>query len=180
MSIVITGNPGVGKHTVAKLLAKKLGFRLVDVNKVAISNKIYKKNKSTLEVDTARLSKIISKLITPETVVVGHLAPYVVSKSGADTVIILRKNPYRLIPIYKKRKYSQKKMYENLGSEILGVIAYDTFTKFGKKAIQIDATGICAKKLLKKILASMKTKKQDKVDWLGMVAKKNQLSRFFR
>ena len=35
MSIVITGNPGVGKHTVTKKISEKLGFPIIDINIVA-------------------------------------------------------------------------------------------------------------------------------------------------
>ena len=35
MSFVITGNPGVGKHTVAERLSKKIGYKIIDINKIA-------------------------------------------------------------------------------------------------------------------------------------------------
>jgi adenylate kinase len=177
--LVITGNPGVGKHTISKILAEKLGYDILDINQIAIKNRIYKKSGSTLDVDTKKLERIVKKMITPKMVVVGHLAPYVVPRSQVKFAIVLRKNPYKLIPIYKKRRYSQKKLYENVGSEVLGVIAYDATSKFGKKTLQVDATGLSVSKLLKKILRVMKTKKQDNVDWLGLVSKKGDLARFF-
>ena len=177
--LVITGNPGVGKHTISKILAEKLGYDILDINQIAIKNRVYQKSGSTLDVDTGKLEKIIKKMIRPNMVVVGHLAPYVVPRSQVKFAIILRKNPYKLIPIYKKRRYSQKKLYENIGSEVLGVIAYDARSKFGKKALQVDATGLSVSKLFKKILRAMKTKKQDDVDWLGLISKKGDLARFF-
>ena len=30
--LVLTGNPGVGKHTVSKILAEILGYKIVDIN----------------------------------------------------------------------------------------------------------------------------------------------------
>ena len=178
--LVITGNPGVGKHTTAKLLAKKLGYEILDINEIAIQKKIYKKSGSTLDVDTKKLAKVIKKLAKPKTVVVGHLAPYVLQRSQVKFAIILRKNPYKLIPVYKKRKYSQKKILQNIGAETLGVIAYDAIAKFGKKkSIQIDATAISPSRLVKKIERALGTKKQDAVDWLGLVSKKGDLANFF-
>jgi len=35
MSIVITGNPGVGKHTIAKEIAKNLEYSIIDINQIA-------------------------------------------------------------------------------------------------------------------------------------------------
>lgn len=79
--IVITGNPGVGKHTVSKKLSQKLGFPIIDLNQIAIQNKIYQKHDHALDVDTKKLAKIIKKFLKKDTIVVGHLAPYVIEKS---------------------------------------------------------------------------------------------------
>jgi adenylate kinase len=179
VSLVITGNPGVGKHTVSEILAEKLRYEILDLNQIAINHKIYKKSGSTLDVDTKKLGRIMRKLAGPKTIVVGHLAPYVLDGSQVKIAIILRKNPYKLIPIYQKRKYSKKKITENVGSETLGVIAFDSAARFGKKSLQIDSTGLSAEKLARKIQSSLKSKKQDSVDWLGLVAKRGDLARFF-
>ena len=43
--LVISGNPGVGKHSPAKLITKKIsGAKILDINKIAIDlNAILKK-----------------------------------------------------------------------------------------------------------------------------------------
>jgi adenylate kinase len=181
MSIVITGNPGVGKHTVARKLSSELGFAVVDLNQVAITKGIYEKKGTTLDVDVSRLAKVVKKMLKSNTIVVGHLAPYVVPKRQVKFALVLRKNPYKLITVYKKRKYSKKKAFENLGSEILGVVAYDAISRFGSsKVYQLDATGLSAKKIINKIRSIFKKKfASDRVDWLSMVAKNNDLTKFF-
>src|SRR3970282_1364660 len=120
MAIIITGNPGVGKHTVAKSIGKILKYKILDINQIAL-------------------------------------------ESG----------------IYKKRKYSAKKIAVNVGSEILGVIAYDSIKKFGKnKSYQIDTTSKSVPKITKAVISSLKGKfKNDKVDWLTLVSKKNDLKK---
>ncbi len=176
---VITGNPGVGKHTLAKRLAGK--FEILDLNRVAIDNKVYKKTRDALDVDVVKLGKIVKKMIRSDTLAVGHLAPYVVPPKQVRFVIVLRKSPYQLIPVYKKRRYAKKKMFENLGSEILGVTAYDAITRFGKKkTFQIDTTNLSVQKTADRIKLVFKKKfKGDRVDWLALVAQKNDLARFF-
>ena len=73
--------------------------------------------------------------------IVGHLAPYVLDKSNIDLVIILRRNPYTLIEIYKERNYQDSKIKQNTGSEILGVIVNDSIQSFGKeKTFEINTT----------------------------------------
>jgi len=182
LSKVITGNPGVGKHTVAKQIAKDLNLDLIDINKVAIENGIFVRGKETLDVDTKALQKILDKKITKNSLIVGHLAPYVISKNKVKMTIVLRKNPYKLIPIYKKRKYSKQKTIENLGSEILGITFYDALKKFGPaKTRQIDTGLSSVSKVVKKIETLFEKGKfqEDQVDWLGLISKNGDLKRFF-
>jgi len=179
--LVITGNPGVGKHTIAEKLSGKTNMQIIDLNQIAIQNKIFKKHDSALDVDVTKLTKIVRKMIQKNGIVVGHLAPYVLDKKQVSHVIILRKNPYKLIPVYKKRKYSQKKTIENIGSEILGIIEYDSITRFGmKKTAQINTTNLTPTQIVNKIMRILKNKfKGDKVDWLDIVANKGDLAKFF-
>ena len=96
-------------------------------------------------------------------------------------MIVLRKNPYDLIQIYDKRNYSDTKKNHNLGSEILGVIAYDSIEKFGKdKTFQINTTSLTVEEVTKKIESIINgTSKGDTVDWLTEVTRKNDLRKFF-
>ncbi|MGI0003989.1 MAG: AAA family ATPase, partial [Candidatus Nitrosotenuis sp.] len=79
MSLVITGNPGTGKHTVSKILAERMGYEILDLNQIAIKNRIFKKRGSTLDVDTKKLARIMKELARPKTITRGHLAPYVLA-----------------------------------------------------------------------------------------------------
>jgi len=179
MAIIITGNPGVGKHTIAKSVAKILNYKILDINKLALESGLYEKKDDT--VDVKKLKNILKKKIKRNSLIVGHLAPYVISKTQIKKVIILRKNPYKLISVFKKRKYSAKKIIENTGSEVLGVIAYDSIKKFGKKnSHQIDTTSKSVSKISKIVLSALKGKfENDTVDWLTLVSKKNTLKKFF-
>lgn len=181
MAIIITGNPGVGKHTIAKSISKILKCEILDINKIALESKIYEKKYESNDVDTLKLKKILKNKINNNSIIVGHLAPYVTSKKQITTAIILRKNPYKLVSIYKKRKYSSKKIAENIGSEILGIIAYDSIKKFGKnKCHQIDTTSKTVSKISKTIKNIVEGKfDNDYVDWLTLISKKNDLKKFF-
>src|SRR3990172_6211497 len=156
MAIIITGNPGVGKHTVAKSIGKILKYKILDINQIALESGIYEKNDETIDVDIKKLKNILKNKIKANSIVVGHLAPYVVTKK-------------------------QVKKAVNVGSEILGVIAYDSIKKFGKnKSQQIDTTSKSVPKITKAVISSLIGKfKNDKVDWLTLVSKKNDLKKFF-
>ena len=181
MSYVITGNPGVGKHTIIKEIGKLLHLSIIDINSVAKEFGLFEKNKETNDVDVVKLGKIIADTISHPVLFVGHLAPYVLSTDKIKKVIVLRKNPYDLISVYKKREYSKEKIRDNLGSEALGVIFHDTIIQFGtEKTIQIDVTSQNIQETTKKVIDAIKGKiETEEVDWLTTIAEKNDLKEFF-
>ena len=180
MSIVITGNPGVGKHTITKKISEILNFPIVDINIVAKDLELYEKNENTNDVDTQKLAKILGERKLDEKIVVGHLAPYVLEKNQVKIIIILRRNPYDLESVYKERNYSEIKIKENTGSEILGIITHDTIEKFEEKAFQIDVSEKNIQEVVKKVLKIISKKEgNEEVDWLNLVTKNNDLEKFF-
>ena len=58
--LVLTGNPGVGKHTVSKILAEALGYKIVDVNKEAVKAVMSEQNDS-IDVDVEKTKKTIRR-----------------------------------------------------------------------------------------------------------------------
>ena len=180
MSIVITGNPGVGKHTITQLIADKMKLSIIDINKVARDSELFEKNGDTNDVDVKVLEKILKSKISENNIIVGHLAPYVLRKNQVKIMIVLRRSPYDLIPIYKDRKYDDVKIRDNVGSEILGVITNDAMEKFQEKTFQINVSGKTITEMLEKIMSMIMNKKGDElVDWLELVRKNNDLGKFF-
>ena len=182
VNLVITGNPGVGKHTIADLFVKQnSSYQIFDINKFAIEEGLGEQTDDGIEVDTKKLKNEIQKLNLEKSLIVGHLAPYVLDESNIEYVIILRKNPYELIKIYEKRKYQNQKIKENAGSEVLGVIANDSITSFGKeKSFEVDATDKTPEVILKRIQDIMNNQESgDIVDWLKLIEEKNEMNKFF-
>jgi len=180
MSIVITGNPGVGKHTITKKISEILNFPIVDINIVAKDSNLFEKNENTNDVDSRKLAKILQERELNETIIVGHLAPYVLEKNQVEIIIILRRNPYDLESVYKERNYSEIKIKENTGSEVLGIIMHDTIEKFEEKAFQIDVSEKNIQEVMEKVLEIISKKEgNEEVDWLNLVVKNNDLEKFF-
>ncbi len=180
MSVVISGNPGVGKHTITKEISKILKLSIIDINNIARDAGLLEKNEDTHDVDTKKLGKILEGKISEKNVIVGHLAPYVLDKNRVKKIIVLRRNPYDLISVYKERKYTEKKIIENIGSEILGIIAYDAINKFQEKTFQVNISGKNIQGTVKKIMNIISNNKgNETVDWLDVVRKNNDLKKFF-
>ncbi|MHA7646538.1 adenylate kinase family protein [Nitrosopumilus sp. S4] len=180
MSIVITGNPGVGKHSISDKIAQKLNLDVIDINQIAKDSGLFEVNESSNDVDTEKLKKILKEKISKNSLIIGHLAPYVLEKNQVKKIIILRRNPYDLLEVYKQRKYNDKKSKENTGSEILGIITHDAIKEFQEKAFQIDTTEKSIQEVTEKainvILNDIQT---EEVDWLDLVTKNNDFKKFF-
>ena len=191
LRLVITGNPGVGKHTSAKIIAEKIDAKIIDINDVAIDNNARGKNTDLgFDVDVKKLVRMLEKLLKTkrDLVLVGHLAPYVLRPAGISLAAVLRRSPYELEKTLKKRGYSVDKVRENVASEILGISLYDSLKTFGKsKVVEIDTTGKTPKETADDILAILQNKQESRpkpkligTDWLNLVSEKGDMRRFFK
>jgi len=140
--LVLTGNPGVGKHTAAsEIMKQNTMYEIIDINNLAIELGLTEKAKETLEVYVAELKIKMKQKVSNNSLIVGHLAPYVLDESDVDVVIVLRKNPMDLIKVFKNRGYSKEKIKSNTAAEFIGVTFNDSISSFGKdKTFQIDTT----------------------------------------
>ena len=180
MSIVITGNPGVGKHTITQEVADKMKLPKLDINSIAKDSGLFEKNVETNDINIEELEKILKQKISENNIIVGHLAPYVLTKNQVKIIIVLRRSPYDLITVYKNREYSDYKIKENTGSEILGVIAHDAINRFQEKTFQINVTGKTIPEVVERVMSIISENKgSDQVDWLDLVRKNNDLGKFF-
>ena len=58
VNLVITGNPGVGKHTIAELFLKHdTSYQILDINKFAIEKGLGEKVEDDIEIDTVKTKK---------------------------------------------------------------------------------------------------------------------------
>ncbi len=177
--LVITGTPGVGKHTIGKQISQDMKLDIIDINEVAKSNGLV--NDTTNDIDTDVLGDILRPNLTSRSLVIGHLAPYVLDVDIVTRIIILRRNPYELETIYNQRGYSKSKTFENMASEILAIIAFDTIVKFQERAVEIDVS----KKTVDESVCMISSVITDDiysnidVDWLSLVEDKHDIRRIF-
>ncbi|MGA9318116.1 MAG: AAA family ATPase [Nitrososphaeraceae archaeon] len=181
--LVITGNPGVGKHTTAFELKKILDLVLIDINDLAVQHHAFLQTPN-LEINSREIAAIIESKLgeSQRTVIVGHLAPYVLKKEWIDLTIVLRRSPYAILSTLESRNYSVEKIKENVASEILGVILYDSVQCFGKEKIaELDTTQATSTEICEKIISLIKDntgRKIGVVDWLSLVNERGDVGRF--
>ncbi len=150
--IAITGVPGVGKTTVAKALAEKLGYQYINLNQLLIEKfkPQYNDFYDSYEIEDYMLEEISKEL--PENCVVdshlSHLLPNV------DVIVLLKLDPNQLKERLEKRGYDFRKIFENVWAQNLGVI--ESELPKDKKVIVIDTTGKSVEKIVNEILSSLK------------------------
>jgi len=172
--LVLTGNPGVGKHTTASEIMKQNAmYEIIDINNLAIELGLTEKAKETLEVYVAELKIKMKQKVSKNSLIVGHLAPYVLDESDVDVAIVLRKNPMDLIKVFKNRGYSKEKIKSNTAAEFIGVTFNDSISSFGEeKTFQIDTTNKTPEQVTSIIDKIVNGKnKGDMVDWFHLVDK---------
>jgi adenylate kinase len=187
--VVITGNPGVGKHSCAKFVSEKLGkAKIIDINRVILANNAVALRADGVdglgEIDVKKTKGLMLEEIkkAKDVIIVGHLAPYVLNKTQIDLVAILRRSPYELAKIFRQRKYSPMKMRDNLAAEILGITLYDSLERFGKKRVaELDVTGKTPQDIAEDVVSKLKKKSKKRIgiiDWLSLVHEKGDAQKF--
>lgn len=172
MIITITGTPGTGKTTVARIVSRKLNAKLVHLAIFIKKHKLYEsydKKRKAMIVDVDNLRNTFSRIVGShgENIVVdGHLSHFL----DADVVFVLRLDPLKLRERLLRKRFSREKTAENVEAEILGIIYSEAMDLHGKtrKVVQIDTTGMSKNDVARLILNTLSHKKyrSDKVDWL--------------
>jgi adenylate kinase len=130
--VIVTGTPGTGKTTVAMRLAKKAGWKYVDVNKVISHHKLsegYDRKRRCKVVDVKKLNKALTGLIngsgTEQGIVIDSHLSHHLPASAVDACVVTKCNLKLLKNRMKRRKYPVDKIKENLECEIMDVCLND-------------------------------------------------------
>ena len=137
MKICITGTPGTGKTEVAPLVAKKIGWKYVDLNELAKDKDLFTGYDSKRKCDIVDIKKLNSEMkkIKGDVIFQSHYAHEI----SCDLIIVLRTSIGELRRRLAKRNWPKDKVDENIEAEIMDVCKEESLSK-GKPVFEVDTT----------------------------------------
>ncbi|NVM01134.1 MAG: AAA family ATPase [Candidatus Helarchaeota archaeon] len=187
--IILSGTPGTGKTTIAKILSEALNANLIDINKEVIENQFYTfdSERETKIADIKKLKKHLKKIIqeihSEYILVEGHYAD-ILPDELVYKAIILRTHPEILKKRLEQKKFSGKKISENLQAEILGDCSSHAYESYkANKIYELNTSKISIDKTINILIALIKNDKSsyqlEKIDWLEDLEKNKSLNKYF-
>jgi len=153
--IIITGTPGVGKTTLAETLVKKNDYERVDLHtKYKQISEKYDRQKQCYVIDYTKLVALVKKQLHETTakglVVDSHVTHYLPTKLVDLCVVLSCSNLKLLRQRLLKRRYTAKKIQENLEAEIMQVCLNEARTR-KHKIVVFDTATIAMQQIVAKI-----------------------------
>lgn len=183
--ILLTGVPGVGKSTVADMLAERLGGDHIDLSDLAeqmgfITGWDEKRETAIADIDRLRQQvTLISDASERPVIVEGHFAADVVIPAAELLIFVLRKAPWRLKEDLEARGYGEEKVSENVEAELLDVCLVDSLEVHDSERIcEVDTTDRPPEDVVEEILSVVHGDakyRRGHIDWLGRAESKRLL-----
>lgn len=194
MKVVITGTPGVGKHTIAESLSTIMGkIPILDINGIILSENLLtttsENDDNNKEVDIQKSCEFLTLLLSKDkfqnSIIVGHLAPYVINSQIVDLVVILRRSPYELKKIYQKRCYSDSKTRANINAEILGILSYDAsknfdFSKLSELENSSNLLPSSVAQSIYDMCLNAKSRSFGFIDWISLIQSDSEMLKYIK
>ena len=157
--IAISGSPGVGKSTLAKFLAKKLGYDRLDLHYYykRISTR-YNRSKQSYDINYKKFEKLVKEKLnqTKKGLIIDSHISHLLPKKLVDLCIVLtHSNLKTLEKRLKARKYSKKKIQENLDAEIFQICLMEAQEKGHKVLVFDTAKEIHKQRIVQKIAGQL-------------------------
>ena len=188
--ILITGTPCVGKTTVAKQLAAKLGAEYINLTDFAKTHNLIlgedTERHTTIINEEAMQQKIgetINASQNANIVIDGHYAAAVTPAKHVAHVFVLRRNPKELKQFMEKRGYTGSKMWENLQAEILDVCLGEAVLVHAGRVCELDVTGKSVEEVVGWVLEVLEKRRicvVGSVDWLGTLEQEGVLDEYLK
>ena len=143
--------------------------------------------RDTLVADTEKVSEQIQQILNntkTNMVIEGHYVVDVVPETQVTLVFVLRRDPTMLKVVLEERGYAEKKVWENLSSEVLDVCLLDAVSACGaNKVCEIDVTDKTVDEVVQQMLLVIEKEQPCKigiVDWLAKLERDGKLEQYMQ
>jgi adenylate kinase len=161
--IILTGTPGVGKTVLAKLLAKRTGFRFLSLGDLVKKERLHKgfdrRARSYIINEPAvrkRLEDYFEDHLANGVIFETHSIGSFLHKTRGMVAVVLRLDPVALARRLRARNWPRVKIWENVEAEMIDVSLYESLKFFGRtRVFEIDTTGKGPEQLMREILRAL-------------------------
>ncbi len=165
LKLTITGTPGTGKSTIARILSKKLKLPVYNISEIVKKERLYSEfdeKRNAFIVDVEKLRNFFED--KKDFIAEGLVAHYIPS----DILIILRVNPEKISERLAGRGYSGKKIKENEEAERFAVIATEAIENpKAKRILHIDTSNRTPEEVVELVLKGVRGEEIfEEIDWL--------------
>ncbi len=167
--VMIFGTPGVGKSEVGRMVAERLGLRLIELAELAGGEE------ADMRAVSAKAGSIVRR---HGGVVVSHI-PFKPRGLMPGRVVVLRRNPLELIEVLRSRGYSREKIRENVEAELIDLVYVRTLEIYGpRRTVQIRTSGRTKEEVAEKVLKALRGEfRSEEVDWIRELEADGSLDR---
>ncbi|KAI0120038.1 AAA domain-containing protein [Nemania sp. FL0031] len=137
-NIVVTGTPGVGKTTHCETLAERTGLQHVSVNQIVKDKECHEgwdEEYHSWIVDEDKLLDALEDEVAEGGCIIDWHACDLFPERWVDLVVVLRVQTSTLYDRLKARKYPEKKLQENLDSEIMDVLLLEARESYDENIV---------------------------------------------
>jgi len=158
-AVLIFGTPGVGKSEVGRIVAERLGLRLIELAELAGGEE------ADMRAVSARAGALLRR---GGGVVVSHV-PFKPRGLIPRRVVVLRRNPIELVEVLRSRGYDREKVRQNVEAELIDLVYVRTLEIYGpRRTVQIRVSGRTVEEVADLVLRALRGEiRSEEVDWIA-------------